>query len=64
MPGSFKPPRFISVTAREYSKWELFEHHWEQYTMMSATLPWLRFAQGWCRGWLGFAGVQNDIIGL
>lgn len=51
------------MTARKHSKWKVFEHHWEQYTMMSATLPWLRFAQGRCRGGLASPGYKMISLG-
>lgn len=44
-------------------RWKLFEHHWEQYTMMSATLPWLRSTRVGTGGGLASPGYKMISLG-
>lgn len=44
-------------------RWKLFEYHWEQYTMMSATLPWLRSARVGTGGGLASLGYKMISLG-
>ena len=61
-PRSLKPFKIYTV-ARAVEQWKLFERHWEQYTMMSATLPWLRSARVGTGGGLASPGYKMISLG-
>lgn len=62
LPRSLKPLK-IYTAARAVVQWKLFERHWEQYTMMSATLPWLRSARVGTGGGLASPGYKMISLG-